>query len=160
MLTQSQEPQEPFVFRRVHPQQFNSKSGLPKPQVFALRENEEGVSILHDSVVNARGALQAFIDDNTARLQDEDETARERARKNLERFPTVEAMVELGWKIVKIPVSEIEKRGFELSEIEQNGHLEIRGEPERFKECELDFVELVQNGTARVLSDAECLVPS
>ncbi len=157
MSTPAKEPQEAFVYRRVHPSQFNSKTQKIRPQVFALRPNEDGLSVFDASAVTARDALQAFIDDNTARSGAEDEIVRQRAQKMLEDYPDVETMVTKGWRIIQIPVAEILARGFHLTATEANGHLEIRGEPERFKERELDFAELVAEGIAPLLNDADCL---
>ena len=129
---------------------------MPKSLVFALRPNEEGLSVFHANIVTPRGVLQAFIDNNTANLNAEDDSICERALKSYKIYPTVETMVEEGWRIVKIPISAIIKLGFSLTEVESNGHLEIRGERELFKQCELAFVELVKKGTAQLLTKEEC----
>jgi hypothetical protein len=90
-----------------------------------LRPNEDGLSSFDATVVTAREALQAFIEDNTARAHNEDDTAMANARNRLEEYPDVETMVEKGWRIIAVPVSELRTRGFQLTDTEPNGHLEI-----------------------------------
>jgi hypothetical protein len=146
-----------FVYRRVSPPQFDSKAQRIKPDVFALRPNEEGLSVFDARIVGPRGALQAFLDFYQNNLDAEDELLRDTARKRLEQYPDVETMVAKGWRVVQLAVAEVTQRGFSLTEPETDGHCEIRGERERFSVCQLEFVQLVADGVAPLLTETECL---
>ena len=155
--TPSDEPQPVAVYRRVHPSQLDARTGKPKPQVFALRERENSLSVFDASCTTPREVLQAFIHDTTTRLNSDDETERAKAQRTLRKFPTVEVMVEQNWRVIQIPAAEIQTRGFEFTATEANGHLEFRGERQRFLECELEFMELVETGVAPLLDANACL---
>jgi hypothetical protein len=146
------------VYRRVSPAQYDYRAQRIKPEVFALRPNEEGLSIFDACIVGPRGALQAFLDFYRENLNAEDEALREAAGKRLEQYPDVEAIVAKGWRVIRLPVSEIKQRGFTLTELEPNGHLEIHGDREQFLKYQLEFVQLVTEGIAPLLNEAECLV--
>lgn len=85
------------------------------------------------------------------------EDVRKRAAKGLQETPSVESMVEKGWKILRISLLDIEAMGFEWEETDAFGHVNILGERELFKNKRLDFFELVSSGRAILLTDEECL---
>ena len=126
---------------------------LVKPQLFELRSEEKGLSVFADTVT-PRATLQAMIDFRRECLTQGDMTAQEWLIKN----PDVETLVQKsGWGVLKIPVSEFLERGFALSEVEENGHLNILGSAEQFTNSRFDFVELVAIGVIMFLSEDECL---
>ena len=82
---------------------------------------------------------------------------RVKAQKWLDKYPDVESLVAIGWRIVRLPVSEILAMGFGLGEPDAQGHLNVPGERSQFNDHTADFAELLKIGKAKLLTSDECL---
>lgn len=150
------EPQETYVYRRVSPRQFVSKKNEITPDVFALGTAIKGLSVYHADSVSPRGALQTVIEDRRKQLASTDEEVIAKAQEWLNKNPDVETLIGKGWRIVKLPVSEVKALGFDLEEPDTQGHLNILGERSQFDDHIADFTELLNTGKATLLSAEEC----
>ncbi len=148
---------EYYLYRRMLPSQFDKRQGQPKSILFQLRENEDGLSVFDSNVKSPREVLQLYIDNNNLALINGDETAQLAARKRLTEYPDVEAMVDKGWMIVKIPKSAVTDLGLILSEVDENGHVLILG-GEKFNDIYPPlFINMLIRGVASLASREECL---
>lgn len=146
-----------YLYRRMLPSQFDKRQGQPKSILFHLRENEDGLSVFDSRAKSPREVLQQYIDNNKLAIENGTEVEQKAAQKRLTEYPNVEAMVDKGWQIVKIPKSAITALGLELSDIDNNGHLLILG-VENFNDVYPPlFINLVINGIASLVSREECL---
>ena len=153
----AEESHETYVYRRVSPTQFNAKKNEVTPDLFALGTAARGLSVYHASIVTPREALRSVIEDKRKQLASTEDVVRVNTQKWLHKYPDVESLVAIGWRIVKLPVSEIIAMGFGLGEPDAQGHLNILGERSRFDDHIADFAELLKVGKARLLTKDECL---
>jgi hypothetical protein len=117
-----------FFYRRVHPGQWNRRTGKVSDAAF-IEEPGEGLSLFREDLQSPRGALQHAIDEAKRRLEtgttEEQERARRQIAKNGE---TVEDWVQNGWGVVKVPIAEFEEREYTFDEPDSAGHLNAFGQ--------------------------------
>ena len=101
--------------------------------------------------------MQALIDDRKRRLNDADGEKARAAHEWLAKNPDVETLVAKNWRVVKIPLSAILSMGFSVEEPDADGHLNILGAASQFADRLIDFVELIIDGKATVLSADDCI---
>ena len=149
------ESQNIYLLRRIAPNQI--PKGFVNSDVFLLREGEKGLSVFDSRSVTPRDALQAHIDMLHDTMLISEGEAQEKAKQRCEKNPDVETLVAKGWRILKIPEKVFRERGFDLSEVEANGHRELLGEQGLFEKYKIDFVNLIEKGEILLLSDEDCL---
>jgi hypothetical protein len=158
VLEAAEEPQETYVYRRVIPNHFNSSKNEVSLEAFALGTAIDGLSVYDACKVSPRKALQMVIDDNRHKMElAADEVERAKKQTWLSKNPNVETLVQKGWRIVKIPISEVIVMGFGIEEADAQGHLNILGSRPQFENHVADFTELINVGKATLLTDAQCL---
>jgi len=154
----AEEQHETYIYRRVIPNHITGKKSEVSIEAFDLGTAVKGLSVYRADVSNPRHVLQMTIEDRKHKLATAtDEQSRVDSEKWLLKNPDVEALVEKGWRVIKVPVSEVIEMGFGLDVPDSNGHLNILGTPSQFADHKADFIELIKSGKATLLSATDCL---
>jgi len=140
------------VYRLVSRFSRNPSTGLPKKNLFRRRPNEEGLSVYRTDMQTPRGALQCCIDAQKRKLESgEPELVAKAERFLREDGSTVGELLEHGWGVVKIALTEFTDRGFKPSDPEPDGHVNIFGTETAFETYSKELVDLAQ-----LLPEDEC----
>jgi len=154
------EPLYAYVYRRLISNNFRKK-GVLNPDCFVLREGEQGLSVFRADIATPYDVLQNRIDNEREQLKSDDQERRTKAQAFLETKPDVETLVHsAGYKVLRFRIADIEQMGFELTQPDSIGHLEIRENALKgavFAQRKLDIKALLDTGAARILSVEECL---
>jgi hypothetical protein len=143
-------PQTKYVYRRIHPCNWDSRNNRLKRGAFIPRAGTQ-LSVFRADLQTPRGLLQHCIDDWQQKLATGDESTRQSGAENLQRYgATVEELLRNGCRIARLPVAAFTTRGFTLDGPEPNGHQNVAGE------YALYSGELI--GVAEILTEQECLV--
>ncbi len=117
-----------------------------------------GLSVFRADMASPYQVLQECIEDRKLRMNDPEETERQKAAAWLAKNPDVDTLVQKDYRVVAIPIAVIQALGFtHLEGPEPNGHMNILGTAEEFRAQAAAFVELIDTGQARILSAEECL---
>ena len=136
---------EEWVYRAVAPQFIDPSSGEIEWTVFRLRPDEEELSVYSAHVCSPRDVLQILIDRVLAILNSKSGAERAKFAEWVERKgASVERRMELGWRVIRLPVSAFLDRGFEVGEADAEGHIGIRGSAEDFEEYGDALVEIAE----------------
>ena len=158
MSEAAEEEHDTFVYRRVPPNCFSAKKNEITPDAFALGKATAGLSVFLTDRSSPRMLLQRVIDEKRRSLAvDADLAEKDKIEGWLARYPDVEALVRVGWRIVRVQTADIIGMGFELGIPDSYGHLDILGTAEQFEDHKADYVELIKSGRAALLTDVECL---
>ena len=110
-----------YVYRMVLPKQWDLISE-DWTAAFALRDSEEGLSVYCCNTVDAAGVLAKWATACLARRADDPKKQQRWIRDN---GATPDEMVSLGYRVIRLHVDEFKSRGFRLSQVDADGHLEI-----------------------------------
>lgn len=135
-----------YVYRRVPPKQWNQKTGEATADAF---EPNQGLSVFNAGFASPRSTLQAYIDEQSARLDSPDtpERKKEAIRRRLENgdLSSVEELYRQNWRVAKLLVSAFTQRGFWLDAPDpygpQRGHQNVR-----YKESSAELEAFQQYG--------------
>jgi hypothetical protein len=88
-----------------------------------------GLSLFRADIQTPRGVIQHGIDSALQKLSSDDENLRRNGEKQLAKYgSTVEEWLQNGWRVVRLPVSAFENKGYELTDPEPYGHLNAFGD--------------------------------
>ena len=147
-----------FVYRRITPSEFKSNSGVIAPKAFIIQPNMRGLSVYRADITSPYQVLQECIDNRKRQLNHSDVDARKSASDWLIKNPSVESLLQKGWREVVISIEAIYSLGFNNFEgPEPNGHINVLGTAEQFEAQAEKFIELIDRGQARILTIEECL---
>jgi hypothetical protein len=133
----------------VHPYNWDARKNRLKRGAFIPRAGTR-LSVFRADMQTPRGLLQHCLDDWRQKLASADDSARQSAAQNLQRYgDTVEELIRSGWRIAKLPVTAFTERGFTLDGPEPDGHQNVEGD------YSLYSGELI--GIAEILTEQECL---
>jgi hypothetical protein len=142
-----------YVYRLLTPTAWEPRNNRLKSNVFRRRANEESLSAYRADRQTPRGALQCCIDAQQRLALSDDTGAREQAQNFITRYgTTVESLVEANWRVARLPISELTKRGFTVDEPDETGHVNVFGTFEDFARYSREL-----SGGAELLSAEECL---
>jgi hypothetical protein len=137
---------EEWVYRAVDPQWVDS-TGRITAVAFSLRPLETELSVYSTRICRPYDVLQRLIDPLHVRLAEKSGQERVRYLEWMDRKgSTVERRVEFGWQVARLPISAFTERGFEVGEVEPNGHIGISGLREafeRYADVWADMLEVV-----------------
>src|SRR5206468_12293511 len=112
-----------WVLRAVSPEAQDTGTGAVTHAAFLLRTSEDNLSVYSSTIQTPRYVLQKIIDGRHAILQAKTGEDRRRYQRWIERRgSTVEQLIELGWKVVKLPLSAFPQDEFEIGAVEPDGH--------------------------------------
>lgn len=149
MPDSAERPWDEYVYRRIHPYNWDERRSRLKRGAFIPRANTQ-LSVFRADLQTPRGLLQHCIDDWRQKLTSDDESTRQSAAENLRQHgETPEQLVRNGWRIAELPVSALTERGFTLDGPEPDGHQNAAGD------YALYSGELIH--LARILDEEECL---
>jgi hypothetical protein len=138
-----------YVYRRIHPYNWDARKNRLKRGAFIPRSGTR-LSVFRADMQTPRGLLQHCLDDWRLKLTSADESTRQSAVQNLQRYgQTVEELWRSGWRVARLPAAAFAERGFTLDGPDADGHQNVEGD------YSLYSGELVS--IAEVLTEQECL---
>ena len=137
---------EEWVYRAARPETLAMPSGHITTATYALYEYDVGLSVFSAVIQTPRGVLQKQLEPRFEKLA----TLSGRKRIDYERWldrkgRTVDDLIRLGWRVVKIPLSSFRDRGFRIGEVEPDGLIEIYGPRDWFLIYANDWVRESQD---------------
>jgi hypothetical protein len=115
-------PPSEYVYRRVHPYNWDARRGRLKRGAFIPRASTQ-LSVFRADLQTPRSLLQHCIDDWRQKLMTGDESARHSATENLCQYgETPEQLLHSGWRIAELPIAALMERGFTLDGPDPDGH--------------------------------------
>ena len=126
------EPEE-WVYRAARPETLAMPSGHITTATYALKEHDVGLSVYSAGIQTPRGVLQKQLESRFEILAGISGKKRIDYERWLDRKGrTVEDLIRLGWRVVRISLSSFRDRGFQIGEVEPDGHIEIYGPRDQF----------------------------
>jgi len=167
-VTSESNTEEVYVLRRCPPtdrQEVINAQGaileIPLLNVILPHKNDkQGLSVYLARQTSPHSLLQMRIDEIQSQLANAASSIeREKLLKRLGEG-TVKSMVEAeGWRVVRIPLALFVRNGFDISDADNLGHLNIIGTREDFKKRLADlFGDSDIPAEITVLSKEECLL--
>ena len=150
---------EEYVYRRLTPSRFKKGNrSFTVADDFYISEGMRGMSMYMADMISPHQLIQKVIDDKEKKLLSCDTSEKLRINNWKEKNPNVKCMIEKGWRLVQIPIAEIKKLGLTNFEgPDPDGHINILGTYDQFKHIADEFVALIDNNIAYVLSDEESM---
>jgi hypothetical protein len=139
----NQHPEESYVYRRIPASYLRGKPPKPKPAAFKVKAGGS-LSVFLATRQSPRGVLQHGIEAAKQMAASADEAIRSRGEKQLSDYgSTVEEWVQNGCRVARLAIPEFTRRGFVVSEPEDDGHINVSGDHEAYMDELAEAAELL-----------------